>query len=158
MVITEKMAEKYFGLEDALGRTLHFERAGLNADFKITGIIRAMSRNSHFHADFLASLRSFAAAAEEQTLQSWEDNNYATYLLLSRKDDARFLESRLDEFLRRHYPLGESERTRLSLQRLTDIHLHSHLDSEIEPNGDRTDVPSLRSSADQILPVVESGL
>jgi putative ABC transport system permease protein len=140
IVITDETAEKYFGTENAVGRTLHFERAGLQADLVITGIIRAMPRNSHFHADFLASFRSFVVAAGEQAVQNWENNNFATYLLLSHKSGIGRLESQLDDFIKRHYALGESERTRLSLQRLTDIHLHSHLDSEIEPNGNMADV------------------
>ncbi|MBN2357714.1 ABC transporter permease, partial [candidate division KSB1 bacterium] len=140
MVITDEMAKKYFRSSDALGRTLHFDRSGLEADFVITGVIRSMPRNSHFHADFLASFRTYVGIVGEEAMQGWENNNYATYLLVHQKSDIRNIEARLDDFIKRHYAVDENERTRLTLQGLTDIHLRSHLDSEIEANGAIADV------------------
>jgi putative ABC transport system permease protein len=140
MVITDEMARKYFGSDEALGKTIRFERLGQQADYQITGIIRKMPRNSHFHADFLSSFRTYEMVVGASAMQNWENNDCATYLLISQSADIRHLEGQLDDFIKRHYALSESERTRLSLQRLTDIHLHSHLDSEIEPNGNMADV------------------
>lgn len=140
IVITDEMAEKYFGTEDAIGKTLSFERSGQKADFKITSIMHKMPDNSHFHADFLASFRTFEMVVGEEALQSWVSNDYATYLLMEEGYNILHLEDQLDDFIERHYAKGRTLRTRLVLQRLTDIHLHSHLDSEIEANGDVANV------------------
>lgn len=140
IVITDEMAGKYFGTEDAVGKTLSFKRGEQKADFNITGVIRKMPDNSHFHADFLASFRTFEMVVGEEALQSWVVNDYATYLLMEEGYNILRFEDQLDDFIERHYAKGRTLRTRLVLQRLTDIHLHSHLDSEIEANGEMSNV------------------
>jgi len=138
MVITEEAAEKYFGTEDPIGKSLTIQVDNQKADMKVTGIIKPMPHNSHFHADFLGSFKTYEAVVGDRELQNWASNNYATYLLMPENYDINRLKSRLDPFIDRHMEQGVSERTKLEIQRLTDIHLRSHLDSEIEPNSDIT--------------------
>ncbi len=138
MVITEEAAEKYFGTEDPIGKSLTIQVDNQKADLRVTGIIKPMPHNSHFHADFLGSFKTYEAVVGDREMQSWESNNYATYLLMPENYDTSQLKSRLDPFIDRHMEQGVSARTKLQLQRLTDIHLHSHLDSEIEANSDIT--------------------
>jgi putative ABC transport system permease protein len=61
-------------------------------------------------------------------------------MLLPANYDAAKLEAQFPAFLDRHMnpgaPVKTSKWTQLSLQKLTDIHLHSHLDSELDENGD----------------------
>lgn len=136
VVITENMAQKYFGAADPIGKTLHLEVFGRKADLKVTGVIRSLPHNSHFHAGFLGSFRTFENVAGKQELQNWGSNNYATYLLMPENYDINKLKQQLNPFIDRHLNEGMSQRTQLKLQRLTDIHLRSHLDSELEPNSD----------------------
>ena len=79
IVITDEMAEKYFGSVNPMGKTLIFDRSGQKVDFKITGIISRMPTNSHFHADFLASFSTYEMVVGEEEMRSWGSNNYATY-------------------------------------------------------------------------------
>ncbi len=54
IVITRKTAEKYFGKEDAIGKTLGFNN---NTEmYKITGVMEDIPSNSHFHFDMFASM------------------------------------------------------------------------------------------------------
>jgi putative ABC transport system permease protein len=138
MVITEEMAEKYFGAEDPIGQPLTIQVDNQKAELTVTGIIKPMPHNSHFHADFLGSFKTYEALVGDREMQNWASNNYATYLLMPKNYDIMRLKNRLDPFINRHMEEGVSARTKLQLQRLTDIHLHSHLDSEIEPNSDIT--------------------
>lgn len=138
MVITEDMADKYFGDENPIGQQLQIQIGPEKADMMVTGVLKNMPHNSHFHADCLGSFKTFAAVAGEERLQDWGSNNYATYLLMPEGYDIARLESQLDPFIDRHLDQGASERTKLELQALTDIHLYSHLDSEIEANGNIT--------------------
>ncbi len=138
IVLTETTAKKYFGEEDPMGKILSYQN---QADLKVTGIAKDGPDNSHFHFDMLCS---FATVENffglENLMQNWGSNNYATYLLLAEGTDPDFLEAQFPGFLDKH--LGEfngisaSVFNKLNLWPLTSIHLHSHLDSEIESNGD----------------------
>lgn len=138
IVITDEMAERYFGKEVPIGKSLTIQTSSQRVDMKVTGIIKPLPHNSHFHADFLGSFKTYEGVVGEREMQNWGSNNYATYLLMQEGNDIDRLISQLDPFIDRHYGKGMSERTKLELQRLTDIHLYSHLDSEIEANSDIT--------------------
>ncbi len=138
VVITEEMAERYFGSDDPMGKAITIQAAGQSADMKVTGVMKAIPHNSHLHADFLGSFKTYEAVVGDEELQRWASNNYATYLLMQEGYDIGRLKSQLDPFIDRHMSQGMSEKTKLELQRLTDIHLYSHLDSEIEANSDIT--------------------
>jgi putative ABC transport system permease protein len=138
IVITDEMAERYFGSEDPIGKSLTIKTASQQADMKVTGVIKPLPHNSHFHPNLLGSFKTYEAVVGDEELQSWTSNNYATYLLMTEGYNIDLLKSQLDPFIDRHYGEGRSERTKLELQRLTDIHLYSHLDSEIEANSDIT--------------------
>jgi putative ABC transport system permease protein len=138
IVITDEMAERYFGSEDPIGKSLTIKTSSQKADMKVTGVIKPLPHNSHFHPNLLGSFKTYEAVVGDRELQSWSSNNYATYLLITEGYDIERLKSQLDSFIDRHYGEGRSERTKLELQRLTDIHLYSHLDSEVEANSDIT--------------------
>ncbi len=148
VVITESMAKKYFGNEDPLGKTINYERQG---DLKITGVIKDVPENSHFKFDFLASFITLYdpnIIGRETLEQNWGRNNYLTYLLLPKNFPIKELKDKipgfLDDHLSRSFQSGNDQLpakaphlyTALHFQKLTDIHLHSHLTSEIEENGD----------------------
>ncbi|MFQ5630353.1 MAG: ABC transporter permease, partial [bacterium] len=144
IVITDEMAQKYFGMDDPIGKVIVFRG---QFPLKVAGVMKKMPRNSHFHADFLGSMLALQNAYGDMEFQSWGSNNYATYLLLPEDYLAEELIAKFPGFLDEHLtariiqatgqPPAQkpSERNFLHLQRLTDIHLHSHLDSELEPNG-----------------------
>ena len=136
IVITEQMAEKYFPGRDPMGKTMLADPSnkGELMPFLVTGIAKNVPVNSHLHFDFLAY---YGSHQEDSDNFGAIYQNY-TYLLLERKDAAEKLQSKLHAFLQRHW--GNSERAwyALYLQPLTDIRLHSHLRSEIEPTGDIT--------------------
>src|SRR6478609_7795552 len=63
VVITKSTAEKYFGQEDAIGKTLGFNN---NTEFyKVTGVIKDVPVNSHFHFDMFGSMTGFADARSD---------------------------------------------------------------------------------------------
>jgi len=138
MVITEAMAEKYFGAENPLGRVLTFTFEGAQ-EFEITGVVKSLPPHSHFHFDFLVALASQQTFVESMGAD-WKFNFIPTYLLLSDKSAAAAVEKRLADFVARVYPDPLKSATSLSLQALTDIHLHSHYDGEIGVNGSMAEV------------------
>ena len=52
IVLTEEMAEKYFGSDDPMGKSL---KINYNALFTVTGVIKNIPSASHIKPDFLAS-------------------------------------------------------------------------------------------------------
>ncbi|MCY3554300.1 MAG: ABC transporter permease [Gemmatimonadetes bacterium] len=138
VVVSAAMVDKYFGDENPIGKVIAADDRYM---FTVTGIMRDMPENSHFHADFLASFATMAVDGiyfEPTTMQDLSSSMY-TYLLLKEGRASEDLEKKLPQFLERH--VGEQLKSlgmemRPFLQPLTDIHLHSHLKLEIEANSD----------------------
>jgi putative ABC transport system permease protein len=142
IVLTAAMAAKYFGDENPIGKTLALD----NQNYQITGMMQDVPRQSHFHPDFLAAMATLSDSRD----QSWLSNNFYTYLVLPANSDPKAFETKLAAVVKKYVDpqikaaigvgfdefIASGGRYRYVLQRLTDIHLHSKLDVEIEPNGD----------------------
>lgn len=131
VVITETAAKKYFKDENPMGKTIRVER-GL--DLKITGVIEDVPHNSHFQFDFMASLSSMKKPYGGQLPKTWIWNPCWTYLVLE-KGAAEKLDKEFPKFIDKFFYDAEKENVTLYVQPLTDIHLKSKLDYEIEPNS-----------------------
>jgi len=145
VVITASTAKKYFGTTEALGRTIETEENGKTI-YKITAIIKDMPENSHFHFDFLFSMKN-----ADYNWGSYLSNNFYTYILLQKGTDYRAFEKNMPQYILRYvFPeaqqvmhigdLGEFEKAgnklSYSLVPLTKIHLYStDRDFELSPNG-----------------------
>jgi putative ABC transport system permease protein len=145
VMITPEIAQKYFGTEDPIDKSIRYNS---QLDFKVTGIYEAFPSNSYMHPGMLLSfntLRDSAIYGEQQLRTNWSNNSFQTYFLLPDNYPVQSMVSKFPAFLDRHM-MGEyggglpSKFTKLDLQKLTDIHLYSHKDDELEPNGDITRV------------------
>ncbi len=136
IVISESMAAKYFGGEEAMGQIMGVDNT---YDFKVTGIMRDLPANTHMRPDMFTSYSSLATIGSYYR-ENWEvHDNFYTYIRLRENADPAELEARFPDFLERY--AGDRYREsgvvlKPSLQPLVDIHLHSHRESELEPNGD----------------------
>src|SRR6185312_262937 len=148
VMLTESVAKKYFGNEDPINKTILLNNN--KHDFKVTGIYRSFPANSHMHPELLMSfstLKDTAVYGEKELTAKFNDNAFYTYLLFPKNYNVKKVESQLPAFLDNyvHFPGAPANFkthtvTKLTFQKLTDIHLRSHLDSEIEENGDITRV------------------
>ncbi|MEE9441906.1 MAG: ABC transporter permease [candidate division Zixibacteria bacterium] len=133
-VITEDAAQKYFGDENPLRQTLTVDN---HDKFTVTGVIKNIPNNSHLKFDVLLSMKTLENKFGEN-INHWINFNYITYLLLADKADYKSLEEKFPGFVDRH--MGEilksfGARVDLFLQPLTEIHLYSKLQGELEPAG-----------------------
>jgi putative ABC transport system permease protein len=142
IMLTEEMARKYFGQENPLNKVIRMEN---KHNFKVSGVYKALPSNSHMHPQILLSfntLRDPEIFGEENLQNNWGQNDYFTYLLLPEGYHPERLEAQFPAFLDRQLSPEASGTnkasnfTSLHLTALTDIHLHSQKDSEIEENGD----------------------
>lgn len=144
LVLSSKTAEKYFGRENPLGRTL---TTGEGVAYKVTGVFDRLPDAGHFHFDIFASL----ASLDSSRSPNWIEMGFQTYLLLGEGVDPAAVEAKFPAFLQRFIAPGLKEmmgksmeeletemglKFRFFLQPLTGIHLHSDLQGEFEPNGD----------------------
>ncbi|MEH6304595.1 FtsX-like permease family protein [Olivibacter sp. CPCC 100613] len=139
IMLSEEMAKKYFGTENPLNKLLKIDQKLTGT---VTGVYKSLPSDAHWHPNVMVSfstLRDTAVYGEEQLRTNWGNNAFYTYVLLPKDYDANKLEVQFPAFLNRHIPGADNkaqEWTFLSLRKLTDIHLHSHKDSELEENGD----------------------
>ncbi|MCR8556865.1 ABC transporter permease [Mucilaginibacter sp. BJC16-A38] len=144
IMLTEDVARKYFGDEDPINKSILLDN--LKHNFKVTGIFKAFPANSHMHPEILMSfntLKDTAVYGEKQLETNYGNNSFYTYLLFPKDYNADRVKAQLPDFLDKyvHFQgmpgnLKTHQVTKLELENLTDIHLKSHLDDEIEENGD----------------------
>ncbi|MDZ7716648.1 MAG: FtsX-like permease family protein [Balneolaceae bacterium] len=139
IVITKEKAKIYFGDEDPIGKTLSLNGIKSMA-MEITGIMEPWPEESHMKFDVLASFSSLDVLYRRtpEYNESWFANPIWTYLELHEDASVQELKDQLPAFADKYYHSAdrpETETVELGLQPLTDIYLHSDLDSEMNPNG-----------------------
>ncbi|MEX0722733.1 MAG: ABC transporter permease [Gracilimonas sp.] len=138
IVITESLAEKYFGNIDPMGKSLNYN--GIR-EFTVTGIMEEWPEESHMDIDLLASYTSLNEiyANSPDYDQSWLWNPIWTYVLLNESADPDQLESMLNTLPEKYYYAysgwPSEERVDIELQPVTNIHLTSDRDSEMQANS-----------------------
>lgn len=144
VMLTEKLATKYFGNEDPMNKMIKIDN--LPNQFKVTGVYKELPVNSHMHPEMLLSfntLKDPTVYGEQNLKTNWGNNAFHTYLLFPPNYPVEKIANQFPAFLDKHvhFP-GEpadakaSRGTKLFFQKLKDIHLHSHLADELEENGD----------------------
>ncbi|MGN6639507.1 MAG: ABC transporter permease [Mucilaginibacter sp.] len=144
VMLTAEIAKKYFGSEDPMNKTVILDNT--KHEFKVTGIFEPFPPNAHMHPDILISfntLKDSLIYGEKQLETNFGNNSFYTYLLMPKGYNMDMISRQLPSFLDKYVHLQgmppnvkTHQATKLSIQKLTDIHLRSHLDDEIEPNGD----------------------
>jgi len=147
LMLSEKTAERYFGSESAVGKSL---KVGNRYDVIVSGVFKEFPKQSHWHPDILVSfstLNDTTIYGRRGLETNFGNNSFGTYALVKEPFDAKKMEKQFPAFVDRHMRMQSdpnepvpSTWTNLFLQRLTDIHLHSHLDSEEESNGNINNV------------------
>ena len=132
-VLTSTAAQRYFGDDDPIGKRLLYKTGAEPVELTVTGVVADPPHNTHLHFDFLANIGGLGGPVDR-----WHVfvQNYS-YVKLAPEAGAETLEAKFSDFISRYVgaDLKPGEVFSLYLQPLTDIHLHSHLASEAEPNG-----------------------
>ena len=139
VVITESAAEKFFGTEDPVGKSLVFNG---RTDYKVTAVMKDVPRNSHLRFDLLLSWPTLEARSADVNT-SWILWGFYSYLRLKPGSDIRALQRKLDEFIalkQKEVNRPESFWEEYHLQPLKDIHLKSAYTAEALENGNASTV------------------
>jgi ABC-type antimicrobial peptide transport system permease subunit len=134
IVLTEDSAKKIFRDADPIGKSLNLNADG---DLKVTGVIKNIPRNTHFKFNYLVSINTIQGR-RTQYLEGWLWIAGWSYIKLSNLADPSSVEEKMKDIVESH--TGEEARQNgikpfYFLQKMTDIHLKSRLEDEIEGNG-----------------------
>ncbi len=122
VLLTEETARKFFETSEAAMDNMITIR---DEEFKVTGILKDVSENSHLQFDALISITTFTRR-DPKFNEQWGGNFLNTYLLLQPAADIKALEAKFPDFMIRH--TGEKDITKyytLFLQPLAEVHLAS---------------------------------
>ncbi|MCO6488736.1 MAG: ABC transporter permease [Phaeodactylibacter sp.] len=134
ILVTEEAAARYFGERSPVGHHLEGNDGAL---YQVSGVVKAFPRQSHLQFDFLAPLKSLPHI--EQRAGQWGSAAVYNYFLLRRDANPEAIQKKWQAYIEENVA-GETFRqgnnfTRFPFQALTDIHLRSHLEYELSPNG-----------------------
>jgi putative ABC transport system permease protein len=132
IVITEETAHKYFGNDDALGKTLP-SRGFL---VTVTGVVMPLPQNSHIRFDFLISTDYFVESGA--AINTWEDRGRSySYIELKKWTDSKQVATKIQDFIKKHKKGSDAE---ILLQNIKRIHLYSSrkYNYDISGNSDIT--------------------
>ncbi len=130
VLLTEEMAEKYFGQEDPMGNTLNIDKGHL---LKVTGIIKKPQYKSHLDYHMLVP---FIFLKEMGTnLNDWGNNSHYTYVELQKNVESRKVDEKIKDLIKKY---NEGSTTDIFLQNVRKIHLYSSgkFTADIEGHGD----------------------
>lgn len=137
IVITEEMEERYFGGEDAMGKTLLMHGT---TPLKVTGVLKNLPTNIHLDFDFLLPFEAFRVPfGFPVNLESWGWVSFHTYVLLREGASAQELEDGIPTLVRQHWPPERADRFKVELQPLADIYFGDVL-HEAVASGNKTNV------------------
>lgn len=138
VVLSQEIAEKFFGDADPVGQTLTLQDS---LDFAITGVLREPPGKTHLRPDMLVSFATLQSTEQNLLqappwahLENWEWNIYFSYTYIRLRDGAApgALAAQLPSIIDRHYTGTDDSRLHaLLLQPLTAINLGRQMGNQI---------------------------
>ncbi len=141
VVLTEKIAQKYFGDRDPIGQSFKislYDKTGQGATYRVTGVLEGSPRPSHYDFGVLVSFASFFDYNPNYLgADGWDESGYYTYVLLRPGVQLATLQAKMPGFFQKYIQTryGSNTRGALELQPLRDIYLHSDRRYEMADNG-----------------------
>ena len=147
MVLTESYVTKYFDGEDPMGQQLTMEEDSIF--YTVTGVVEDAPANSHIQFGMLASMSS----TWYNETNRWVGSSVHAYAMLNEGTVIRDLEAKMRELFFYQYMAKEIEfytglssaewegagnQVNFKLIPITNIHLKSISNSELEPTGNIT--------------------
>lgn len=133
VVLSVTTAEKFFGTTDVLNEVVRIR----GYDYRITGVMKDMPRNSHLKYDILAAFESLLRP--EWSIIENNGISFPTYILMRADADPQAFREKVlrvadERILERFQPIGI--RLHHNLQPIHDVYLHSQFSFADEEGGD----------------------
>jgi len=125
LVISEKMAEKYFGHDDPIGKVITVNN---QLEFTVRGVMKNIPHNSFIQFDIAIPyvfLEKLGVTSDQ-----WDSNSIFTFVQLEASASAEGVNAKIKDFIRTRV---KESRTDLVLFPFTKIHLHEYFGYERNP-------------------------
>ncbi|MEX2233806.1 MAG: ABC transporter permease [Cyclobacteriaceae bacterium] len=116
VILTEELAEKLFGSDEAVGKTLKVNR---ERELLVTGVIKNIPQNTHLQFNFMMPMAQRLLEVEAFR-DNWGSNGLYTYVKLVAGASPEALNTKIQHFLKTKI---EKSITELYLQPVSDVHL-----------------------------------
>lgn len=130
-VISEEIAQKYFGDENPVGEIISLDDETI---ITISGVIENVPVNAHLQFDVLLNYDMLEVLYDWEW--GWENNAIFAYALLREDVDHPALKAKIDTLTKELYSHGTYE---FFLQPLSDIHLRSSFEYDIDGHSEPKD-------------------
>jgi putative ABC transport system permease protein len=131
-IITEKIAKKYFGKEDAIGKAI---RLNNNVNFKITGILKDLppntNRNQEIYLSY-ANLKDHSAWLASDSSWGGVYSGCQCFTLLKPNVTAAQVNKAFPLTIKKYYSGRDLKVWQFKLQPLADIHFNPDFDGNID--------------------------
>ncbi len=142
IVITEKIARKYFGQENPMGK---YMTSGSGRSYQVTGVMRDQPLNSHLRFDALISGMSIAEEVGVDQFNSMEPARFwnlgmYSYVLLRENSSMSSIHEKFQPFYDKYMkPLGDQVNASFNLMStpLAETHFRKGLGAEL-PTGNKS--------------------
>jgi putative ABC transport system permease protein len=121
IVLTERMAKRMFGQEDAYHRTISIDKD----NFTVTGILRDPPINTEFDFDYLLPFAYYDKLGENDMY--WGNNSVSTYVQLKPGASLAAVDAKIRDITIKHS--GHTEQEEVFLHPLTMQHLWSNFEN-----------------------------
>ena len=136
IVLSEDVAVSYFKIEDPLGKKI---KIASGYEVEVTGIIPKSDYKSHLQPDILVSMSLMDSIFRNNRAYENLGSFDYTYNYLLSKDgvNAREFEEKINRNIDDYQIDQYKGKASFSLMNISDIHLNSHKEWEIQPNGNK---------------------
>ena len=139
MVISQDIAQRYFGEQDPMGQSLRLENS---FDQTVTGVIADLPENTHLSADIIVPMERAWDVLGFNFENNWSYTNFHTYVRLAEGAEIDDLGGQIDAVISANIDAGVAnafsispETFSLSYSKVQDIHLGSNRTRELKEPG-----------------------
>lgn len=128
IVISEAMAKKYFGEEEAIGKLL---TVNTKNTFKVTGIVKKIPKRSSIQFEYLMPFEFFWNE-NKAWLDEWDNNNIRTFLQLREGTNVADFGAKLKHEIKEHV---EKTNVELFVQPFGEMYLKGEFENGVQSGG-----------------------
>ena len=141
IILNESLAQKYFGDEDPIGRTLTLDNRYLKRDYRVDAVMSDLPVNSHLEIQAMIRIdeNDYLDNDGSWMFSSWNTAANHTYFKLFAGIGIESIDNRIEAFTDASIPDDDgkaSKYTKLSTIAVPDIHLRSESAGSMKPGGD----------------------
>ena len=129
IVVTEKLARKLFGDEDAMGKVVRLDNKD---NFTVTGVMKDLPNNTMFDFEYLLPWSYMQVTNQNDS--NWGNNSTQNYVLLKQSTSIASFNAKIKNVIINH--LNGREHIELFLYPLSQLHLYSKFENGVVVGGE----------------------